>query len=841
MGIRATVTGELRGDNLKLIMEKQQKKLDITELDAILECYLPGEYLPQVRKTVQALFHGSVSAELWKFRDRMTGMYNTQGILRILEEWKAQCLETQEQMAILCIDVDKLENINQIYGHSEGDVVIQTFGQILEDCVTEDETCGHLGSSEFVVIKRASQKVEPLAESFLRALGGRVDNYNRVSGKEYSLHIVHCLYGIELTPETAMPDMLDQALARKRLQRESTRNLTGNSVQKQNISAEEHRQVNELIDKNLFRYAFQPIVNARTGEIYGYEALMRAGEGIPFTPLVILKYADLDGRLQEVERATFFNVLERIRGFGDIGERKFFINSISNSQLDDINYGELRAAYGDLFSNMVVEITEQTELEDALLERILNRSREDGFGLAIDDYGTGYSNTSSLLRYLPNCVKLDRLLITDIQENPKKQHFVNNMVTFAHDNGFLVLAEGVETSAELKAVIHMGVDLIQGFYTAKPAFTLLEELPEEIKNEIIKDNISMYEKVDRKVYIVNNESELLLMQLALEQYTGIVVSQPKLTLVGSADYPAAMCIKVKDGCRCEITLKNANMESIEDLPCIDIGTNAHLTLILDGDNVLDKTGIRVPDGSSCRLQGAGNLSVFAKGIQCYGVGNDFISGVGEITCAQSGRLEISTEGNHCISIGGGIYRRGEGIQILSGSVSLKAASENAIGIGCARGSVPVKIQNCSLGMDFRVAVGSALGSWEDDLNVQMADLRLEIAGSGAHLCGIGSVEEAAGEIRIDRARIMVQINGQKVRLIGNDGGGLKIAASRSSISLKGEGNNLLGIGCADRSAVLEAKDTALEIHLQAAENEAIGVREENCFFEGGTRTVRINE
>lgn len=822
-------------------MEKRKKKLEINELNAILERYVPTELLPQVKESVQALFHRSESAELWKFRDRMTGMYNTQGILQILEDWKAQCLQTQEHMAILCIDVDKLENINQIYGHSEGDVVIQTFGQILEDCVTEHETCGHLGSSEFVVIMRTAEKVGPLAESFLHALGGRIDNFNRVSGKEYSLHIIHSMYAVELSSETVMPDILDQALAQKRLLREGTRNLGGSSSPKESFSADEHRQVNELIDKNLFRYAFQPIVNAKTGDIYAYEALMRAGEGIPFSPLVILKYADLDNRLHEVERATFFNVLELIRGFGDIGDRKFFINSISNSQLTDEDYEKLKAAYGDLFPNMVVEITEQTELEDELLDMILNRSRKDGFGLAIDDYGTGYSNTSSLLRYLPNCVKLDRLLITDIQENPKKQHFVNNIITFAHDNGFLALAEGVETSAEMKAVIHMGVDLIQGFYTAKPEFTPLKELPENIRNEIIKDNMSIHENVQRKIYIVNNESELPLIQLALEKYTGIVVSQPELTLVGSLDYPAAMSIKIKDACRCKLTLKNVSMESIDDLPCIDIGNDAHLTLILEGNNVLDKTGIRVPDGSSCCLKGAGNLSVFAKGIQCYGIGNDYISGVGEITCAQSGKLEISTEGNHCINIGGGIYRQGDGIQILSGSVLLKAASESAIGIGCGKGSVPVKVQNCFVGIDFRVATGCALGSWEGDLNVHIADLKLEIAGSGAHLSGIGSVEKAAGEIRIERANVSVQMNGQQVRLIGNGGCGLKIAVSRSSLSLKGEGNNVLGIGCFDRSAVLESKDSVLEIRVQAAENEAVGAREENCTFEGGTRTVRINE
>ena len=64
-----------------------------------------------------------------------------------------------------------------------------------------------------------------------------------------------------------------------------------------------------------------------------------------------------------------------------------------------------------------------------------------------------FANTTSLLRYTPNCVKIDRLLIQNLQEDPRKQHFVKNIIEFAHDNKFMALAEGVETAEELK-VIH---------------------------------------------------------------------------------------------------------------------------------------------------------------------------------------------------------------------------------------------------------------------------------------------------------------------------------------------------------------------------------------------------
>lgn len=820
--------------------EPVRTKLNMDQLEALFERYLPADILPQVKESLRELTGRNSQEQIWEFRDKMTGMYNAKGILKILEDWNRECLKTGEQIGVLCIDVDKLENINQIYGHSEGDVVVQMLGQILEDSVTDGEICGHLGGSEFVVLKRCERnRGAQMAESFLKDIKGRIGNYNRISGKEYSFHVSHSLSLLPPSPNGIGQEVLDKALTQKRLQSDSSRSPLGGGSPRQE-DTEEHRKVSEIIDRNLFRYAFQPIVDAKSGDIYAYEALMRTSEEIPISPLSVLKYAGQDGRLYDIERATFFNVLEHISHLGDLGNRRFFINSISKYQLEQEDYERLRASYGHLFPQMIVEVTEQTELEDEVLDRLLKRSREDGFGLAIDDYGTGYSNTASLLRYLPNCVKIDRLLITGIQENPKKQHFVNNIITFAHDNGFLALAEGVEQAAELKAVIHMGVDLIQGYYTAKPAFELLDELPEELRNEIIKDNLNIHKEAQRKVYIVNEERELPLMQLALEQYTGIVISQPELTLIGNPRYPACIYLKIKDGTNCRLTLRDVSLESEDDLPCIDIGNDASLTLVLEGSNCLEKGGIRVPDGSSFRLEGDGNLTIRSKNIYAYGIGNDINSGVGSITCDCSGKLDISGDGKHCICIGGGIFRQGEGIRILKGGLSLTVTGEEAVGIGCCKGSIPIDIKSCNLHIDFRVAAGCAVGSLEDSQDTWLSNLSLVIMGAGGYVSGVGSPNSMGGKIHIESAKVAVQLNGQRVRLLGNEGGDLSITTVKANIELRGEGNNVLGIGSVDESAHLEARETTIDVQLQAAENYPIGVREENCIYEGGQRILKIN-
>lgn len=776
-------------------------------------------------------------------RDLITGMYNQQGFMEQLEQWKEQYIDSGEQIMLVSVDIDRLGNINDIYGHSEGDVAIQTLATIIDDCLSEHEICAHLGSDEFVVAMHVAGEEEQIFESLIHAIVGRIENYNRVSEKEYSLEVNYSYTAVVPEPDMKMQAVLDSAFANKRIDKNNRRGYQATeSGAEENYNPAEEKTVNTILDENRFKYAFQPIVDAKTGNIYAYEALMRAELDGPVSPFIVLKYATKGHRLYDIERATFFNVFkevsEKINLFED---KKVFINSIPGYQLDDADFQQLRRKYASLFKQVVVEITEQTELDDSGLETMLQRSADDGFGIAIDDYGTGYSNTSSLLRYLPNCVKIDRLLITNIQEDPKKQHFVKSIIEFGHDNGFHILAEGVETAGELRAVIHMGADLIQGYYTAKPSLEVLQEIDPEIKNEIVSVNLDTAGKAERKIFMVTSEKELPLVRLALEQYTGILLSQGDLTLVGNPEYVAGMTIKIKDGSTCRLTLKNVRLESLLGQPCIEIGENAHLTIVLEGDNELNEVGIRVPEGSSLHIEGSGNLSVRAKGVTCYGIGNGLNAGVGSIVFASSGALKIWIEGARCIGIGGGIYRSGDGVKIAGGSISIGGACENIIGIGCVEGAMPIDIGNCRLEVETNVATGIGIGCLNGDQNIRIASSRLDILGSGNNLCGIGSTEKTGGVIHISTSKVIVKINGQKVRLIGNAGGELYILTEESRLELTSEGSLVSGIGSMEKTATIKGRYATYVINIHAGQHAVLGAKEENMSFDGGERLLKVNE
>ena len=241
-----------------------------------------------------------------------------------------------------------------------------------------------------------------------------------------------------------------------------------------------------LLKENLFKYNFQPIIDAHTGEIVAYEGLMRTSERIGMNPTEVLAASSMFDKNQDIEYATFLNILKRIEAEPDSFKgKRLFVNTIPGYFLNDEQIDDFRRNFGEYLSQIVVEITEAETIEQQELTKIRTLCG-DSFDtpVAIDDYGTGHSNIVNLMEYRPQVVKIDRYLISKINEDKNKQLFVKNLLEFANDNNIKVLAEGVETREELEMVIGFGVDLIQGYYTARPSYEILQKLPDNIVEEI---------------------------------------------------------------------------------------------------------------------------------------------------------------------------------------------------------------------------------------------------------------------------------------------------------------------------------------------------------------------
>jgi EAL domain-containing protein (putative c-di-GMP-specific phosphodiesterase class I) len=365
----------------------------------------------------------------------------------------------------------------------------------------------------------------------------------------------------------------------------------------------------------------------------------------------ILDLAQRFGRLYDIEKATLRNTLTYLSNNQEVFEkRKLFINAITSQLLNEEDYSKLRADFGELLEKVVIELTEQTEISDEMLINIHRRLKNDKMELAIDDYGTGYSNTSNLIRYNPDYVKIDRALISHIDSNPKMQKIVSNIIDFLHASGYIALAEGVETAEELKTMIGFGADLIQGYYVSRPKPVLLREISEDVQAEIVRINLEAAEV--QKIYRPAVNETVDICRLAVEKYTDIFIDVPVVTLSGVKDQVVSLNVTVKDDTTSEIILNDAVLASTTENPVIRVGSRSSVRLVCQGENRLELKGIFVPRKASLNISGDGSLEVNSESLNCYAIGCDCDHSGGSITVDMTGSLSVSVNGERCIGIGG---------------------------------------------------------------------------------------------------------------------------------------------------------------------------------------------
>lgn len=552
-------------------------------------------------------------------------------------------------------------------------------------------------------------------------------------------------------------------------------------------------QFNELLDENQFEYHFQPIINAKTGEIFGYEALMRTDLRFDMLPLEILDLAAKQNRLYDIEKYTFINTLKIMKeNYDTFKSKKLFINSISSHQLKDSDFDQLYKEYDSLFENLVLEITEATLLNDAGIKTIQQRLRESNCQLALDDYGTGYSNESNLLKTNPHYVKIDRSLLRYINIDSKKQHLVSNLVGFALQNNIKIIAEGIETYEEFEYVINLGVDYIQGFYTAKPTPVLIPNIPSEfvvaIQDLNRKRNL---ETMSKRIFETSEEKVLSLVSLALDQYSDIVINSKSITLQGNGMI-ANLSILIPDHMKCTVTLDNVNILG-DNTPSVILGSNSHVILHLVGDNSISYGGIRVPETSDLTIAGDGNLTVKSDRTSGVGIGGTLAQTFGNITLATTGIINVINSGDMSIGIGGAYNTANSLLHLVSGTILVETSGHQSLGIGSAYGNARIKIDHCMLTIVSQATKSVGVGCLKGAVDIETSG-ELNIKCEGKNAIGIGVLEEGTGSITIQGGAVNLHNNVHDGAGIGAIGGAVDIHIQNGNIRVYSEGTNIVGIG-----------------------------------------------
>jgi diguanylate cyclase (GGDEF)-like protein len=787
-----------------------------------------SQKLFRVSKTMNIAF-GSLLTRLQKtnmqssmlnarFIDAITGLPNLKGLTKWFDEFSADEKNHRKTVMVSTYNIPQYKFIFENYGMDDTEEAVKFVADALRLANKDNGFIARSGNDEFVIFNYvdSESEVETVINNATSVFFGVITGYNSNNEKDYFLE-VNCGCTVAHSGwNSSLSSFIKLANSEMYINRLKA-GLSPVMKDEKPISSADAKTPHDLysafttlIEKNLFTYVFQPIIDAKTGDIYAYEALMRSSGGIKLSPLEILDIAKEYNMLYDIEKATMFNVMSRYeREREKFGNAKLFINTIPGSFLEEADLSVLKDKYGKYMANFVFEITEQDTVSDEELNAIrdigssYSGDSEDTVGgqIAVDDYGTGHSNIVNLLRYAPHVIKIDRFLISNIQNDANKQMFVKSTIEFAKMNNIKVLAEGVETYDEMKTVIEFGVDFIQGYYTSRPADDPIGQIPDNIRNEIISENLILTKFTnDMLVYTPTEDETISLYELALGRYGHTVINGGSITFKGTDGQTFDTAIKVEDGSKTEITLDNVSIRATE-AAAIQVGQGSDVTLRLVGKNRIEKNGILVPEGSSLKVVGDGDLDIVIKRNNGVGIGNINDNGTfGALTFAHTGTVNIEIQTDMGICIGGCITSENTVFNFESGTVKTVAQCVNSIGVGFIRGRADINISpDAVLNIKSSGRKAVAVGSFDGDVNITTSG-NLDIVADGDCCTALGTIGRCRSDIMIDGGEVKAVVHCAKASCIGAVEGNAAISIVSGHVIAYGEGDKICGYGSVEGNA-----------------------------------------
>lgn len=406
--------------------------------------------------------------------DTLTDLYNRRAFRRICAEFFCSP-EKLGHAALLMFDLDNLKQINDTFGHDWGDEYIRLTGECFAKNAPARTVCARISGDEFNALFYGYNDQDTLRADICALKAALEQSVVQLpSGRELRVSVSG---GVAWYPESStnlitLRKYADFAMYQVKHSRKGELLEFDPEVYRTDLQERRcHEEFRRLINEELVTYHFQPIIDAKDGSVFAYEALMRVDLPTLHSPADVLRLAREENCLHEVERITFFRASSAYQTLENAGKvvpsALLFVNSIASQYLTPDELSEYSARYASILPRIVIEITEEEVLDPKAL-RIKQTIRGSSGAFALDDYGSGYSNERSLLELSPNYIKIDLSIIRDIDTDANKRQIVSNTVSYAHQRGMKVVAEGLETADKVRTVLSLGVDLLQGFFLAMP-------------------------------------------------------------------------------------------------------------------------------------------------------------------------------------------------------------------------------------------------------------------------------------------------------------------------------------------------------------------------------------
>lgn len=433
------------------------------------------------------------------FYDPLTGLPNRRLLQERLQHTIERCMRDKELMAVLMLDLDHFKPVNDSLGHLAGDQLLQQVALRLTKRLRNSDMTARLGGDEFTVLLEnishlddasdvAQEIIDSLMEPFYLDIENKIEHKEVHIGVSIGISLFNPHEQKNITPQSIM-DNADIALYKAK---DSGRNCFAYFSEELTLAAKKHLELEanlrDILNRNELRVNYQPLVDMKTNQIIGAEALIRWLPPIPgfATPWHFIKFAEETGFICAIGE---WILLETCR------QGKRWLEAGLPSLTLAVNVSSYQFCHSDMVQ-AVKNALEQTQFpansleleltEGGLMENnektcaILEELRQLGVHISIDDFGTGYSSLA-YLKYFPiSTLKIDKSFICEIPSKRDDSVIAETIISMGHTLGFTVLAEGVENQAQFDFLREKGCDKYQGFLKSKP-------LPPDEFEQLLRD------------------------------------------------------------------------------------------------------------------------------------------------------------------------------------------------------------------------------------------------------------------------------------------------------------------------------------------------------------------
>ncbi|CAN5890869.1 EAL domain-containing protein [soil metagenome] len=408
--------------------------------------------------------------------DALTGLPTRLYFEAKLSEAAKKCEGKSTKLAVLFVDLDGFKPVNDTFGHSSGDRVLEQVGERLKGIARTGVLAVRVGGDEFLLLTTGISSPDAASQLAARVIETLSRPYE-VDDREVG---ISCSIGIAMYPDGSSPGKLiaraDAAMyAAKRAggARHCFYSRDMDVDGKQNFDL--LRDLRQALVRNELELFFQPKIDARSGKVTAAEALLRwhhptLGVVMPGTFIPLAERSGLIGPLGDwvIEAAC-----KQGRAWREKGLRMRVAINLSPYQMRQNDIVERIASALQRHrihpSLLTCEITESAAMEDTIAtQETFRRLGELGAHLSIDDFGTGYSSLSYLRQLPAEELKIDASFVKDIENSADARAVVDAVVKLSHALGLKVVAEGVENPRQQEILVEMGCDELQGYLFAKP-------------------------------------------------------------------------------------------------------------------------------------------------------------------------------------------------------------------------------------------------------------------------------------------------------------------------------------------------------------------------------------